>query len=217
MKLQVDSPVIQAGIKVTNLLILNLYWILGCVPLVTIGTSTIAAYTVCERLAEDRESVSMTRQFWDAYKANLWHGIVLTLIFAAAGYAAWMNWQLFDKLDGNPMGFLFLSIVLIILILAHGLYVFALEARYENRLSSALNNSRRIFLRFFPRTLGLVGILFIQYLLFFQTTYALVFVGIFLAPILAIYTTSQMAMPIFRKLEDDGLAQDALTVSGEQD
>ena len=98
MKLRVDSPVIQAGIKVTNLLILNLYWILGCVPLVTIGTSTIAAYTVCERLAEDREGVSMTRQFWGAYKANLGHGIALTLIFAAAGYAAWMNWQLFDKL-----------------------------------------------------------------------------------------------------------------------
>ena len=29
MKLRIDSPFIQTGIKLTNLLILNLFWVIG--------------------------------------------------------------------------------------------------------------------------------------------------------------------------------------------
>ena len=55
MKLRVDSPIIQAGIKLTNLLILNLYWVIGCLPLVTIGASTTAAFSVTLKMTEDGE------------------------------------------------------------------------------------------------------------------------------------------------------------------
>ncbi len=44
--MRMDSPVLAAGMRITDLLILNLYWLIGCLPLVTIGVSTIAAYTV---------------------------------------------------------------------------------------------------------------------------------------------------------------------------
>ena len=216
MKLRADSPFVQAGIKVTNLLILNIFWIVGCLPIVTIGVSTIAAYTVTLRMAEDREGIDMTRQFWEAYVANLKHGIALTLIFGVAAYAIWMNFQMFNKLSDNPIIFLILAILMILLVLVHGLYVFALEARYENGLLAGFANARRIFVRFFPRTLGLVGILFIQFLLFFETSPILIYVAIFVAPILAIYTTSQISMTIFRKLDQDSCATDALNISADR-
>ncbi|MCI1664982.1 MAG: YesL family protein [Atopobiaceae bacterium] len=216
MTLKVDSPFIQAGIKLTNLLILNLFWILGCLPIVTIGASTIAAFTVCLKISEDRESLSMTKQFWQAYVANLKHGILLTLILAAGVYAVWMNFQLFDKLSDNPVGFLILAILMVVLLVSHFLYVFALEARYENTLRQSLINARMLFVRFFPRTLGLLGILLIQYLLFFQTSSVLIYVGVFCAPILTIYTVSQVSMPIFRRLEDDSCDTDALNITGDR-
>ena len=74
MKLQVDSPVILAGIKVSNLLILNLFWVIGCLPLVTAGASTIAACTVALKMVENREGPGMTVQFWQAFVGNLKHG-----------------------------------------------------------------------------------------------------------------------------------------------
>lgn len=181
MKLQIDSPIITTGIKLTNLLILNFYWLLGCLPLVTIGTSTIAAFTVTLKMVEDREEPGMTVQFWSAYIHNLKHGIPLTLILAAAVYSIWLDFQMFNKLENNPMGFLILGLVVIFLLLAHYLYVFPLEARYENKLLTALSNSRKICIRFFVRTLGLVGILVIQVLLFTQVAPVITYIGIFAA------------------------------------
>lgn len=214
MKIRVDSPIISTGIKISNLLILNFYWFVGCLPLVTIGTSTIAAFTVTLKMSEDREGPGMTAQFWSAYIHNLKHGIPLTLIFAAAVYSVWLDFQLFDKLENNPMGFLILAIVVIFLLVVHYLYVFALEARYENRLLASLSNSRKICVRFFVRTLGLAGILFLQFLLFTRVAPVLTYIGVFCAPILMIYTTSQIAMPIFRKLETDSTAHDGFSVTG---
>jgi Predicted integral membrane protein len=217
MKINLDSPFITAGIKATNLLILNLYWFIGCLPIVTIGTSTIAAFTVTMKMVENCEEVSMTKSFWDAYRRNLKHGIVLTLILAAACYSIWIDLQLFNKMQGNPILFLILAVILIVLIILHYLYVFPLEARYENKLTTTFTNARKIFFRFFLRTLGLIGILVLQFFLFTQINLFLLYAGLFFAPILAIYTVSQIAMPIFRKLEKDSLSNDGFTITGGQD
>lgn len=208
MKLNLDSPFVTAGIKATNLLILNFFWVVGCLPLITIGTSTIAAFTVTLKMAENCEEVSMTKQFWDAYRKNLKHGILLTLILAAACYSIWIDLQLFNKMQGNPILFLILAIFMIVLILLHYLYIFALEARYENKITTGFINARKIFFRFFLRTLGMIGILVLQFFLFTQINLFLLYVGLFFAPILAIYTVSQIAMPIFRKLEADSTSSD---------
>lgn len=52
MKLRIDSPIITTGIKLSNLLILNLYWVIGCLPIITIGASTIAAFTVTLKMTD---------------------------------------------------------------------------------------------------------------------------------------------------------------------
>lgn len=214
MKLNLDSPFVTAGIKATNLLILNFFWVVGCLPLITIGTSTIAAFTVTLKMAENCEEISMTKQFWDAYRKNLKHGILLTLILAAACYSIWIDLQLFNKMQGNPILFLILAIFMIVLILLHYLYIFALEARYENKITTGFINARKIFFRFFLRTLGMIGILVLQFFLFTQINLFLLYAGLFFAPILAIYTVSQIAMPIFRKLEADSTSSDGFTITG---
>lgn len=212
MKLQVDSPVITTGIKISNLLILNFYFLVGCLPIVTIGASAIAAFTVTLKMAEDREGPGMTVQFWSAWAHNLKHGIPLTLILALGIYSVWLDFQLFNKLENNPIGFLILALAVIFLLLIHYLYIFPLEARYENKLLTALSNSRKICVRFFVRTLGLIGILVIQVLLFTQIAPFITYIGIFCGPILMIYTTSQIIMPIFRKLDKDSTAHDGFHV-----
>ena len=215
MKFRIDSPFVTVGMKIANLLILNFYWLLGCLPVITIGASTIAAFSVTLKMVEDCEGVSMTGQFWSAYFQNLKHGIPLTLIGGIVLYSVWIDWQMFEKLDGNPVGFLLLAIVAAALLLAHYLYIFPLEARYENKLSVALVNSRRICIRFFLRTLSLAGILLVQAFLF-NLNAVMMYIGVFCAPILAIYTTSQIVMPIFHKIESDSKASDGFAVTGGQ-
>lgn len=215
MKLRVDSPVIQTGIRLVDLLILNLLWAVGCIPVVTAGASTIAAFTVTLKMTEHRESSGVFAAFWRAYVQNLRHGVPLTLIFAVVVYGMWLDWQLFRNLEGNTVGFLIVGVLAGFFLLMHYLYVFPLEARYANTMWRSLSNSRRIFMRFFVRTLGLVGILVIQVLLFTQISYVLLYIGIFCLPILMIYTTSQVVMPIFRKIEKDSAAGDGFSIDRE--
>ncbi|MGM9538057.1 MAG: YesL family protein [Candidatus Onthomonas sp.] len=211
MKLTIDSPIIQKGIKITNLLMLNLFWIIGCIPIVTIGASTIAAFSVTLKIVEDREETGITRQFWSAYVKNLKHGIPLTLLLAAILYVCWIYWQLFCNLE-DGLGFLVMGLVLVLIAVFHGLYICPIEARYENGLLKNLNNARRILSRFFLKSLGLLCVLVVQVLLFTQVSYLLLYIGIFCLPILMIYTTSKTVMPIFRQLERDSKADDGFAV-----
>ncbi len=210
MKLTVDSPVIQKGIKFTNLLLLNLFWIIGSIPLITVGSSTIAAFSVTLKIAEDREEPAIARQFWSAYLKNMKHGIPLSLMLAAVIYILWLYWQLFNNLE-NGLGFLILGLLLVIFVIGHGLYICPIEARYQNSLFKNLNNARRITSRFFLKSLGLLVTLIVQVLLFTQISYVLLYIGIFCLPILMIYTTSKIVMPIFRQLEKDSKADDGFS------
>ena len=214
MKLNIESPVIEHGTRIVNLLILNLYWILGCLPVITMGASTIATFSVTMKMIDDREGMSITHAFWTAWVGNMKHGIPLTLILGVTIYSIWMDFQLFNKLENNPVIFLLSGLIMIVLMTLHFLYVFPLEARYDNYLFPALKNSRRIFTRFFLRSLSLIGILFVQVLLFGFVAPILTYIGIFCGPVLAIYTTSQIIMPIFHRLEKDNTAHDGFTING---
>lgn len=212
MKLRIDSPIITMGIKLTNLAILNLYWIIGCLPVVTIGAATIAAYTVTLKMAEDSDDDGMTVQFWKAFVQNLKHGVPLTLLLLAGVWSIWLDWQLFDKLEGNPVGFLMIALVLIFLLVIHFLYVFPLEARYENKLLKNLSNAQVLFVRFFGRSAGLVGALFLQFLFFTQVNLTISLIGVFCMPVLMIYTVSKTAMPLFRMIESGEEAEGDVTL-----
>ena len=53
--------------RIFNLMILNLLWMLCCIPIVTIGASTVALYTMTLRLVRDEEG-SLTRDFFKAFR-----------------------------------------------------------------------------------------------------------------------------------------------------
>ncbi|MDO4849713.1 MAG: YesL family protein [Coriobacteriia bacterium] len=217
MKITIESPFVQAGMKATNLLIVNFWLVVGCIPVVTAGASVTAAFTVLLKMSEDREDVGITRAFWAAWAANLKHGVLLTLALLACAWSAWMSWQLFEKLPDNPVGFLIVAFLVVLLAFTHFAYVFPLEARYKNSLLQQMRNSRLICIRFFGKTTMLAGVLGLQVLIFGFTAPVLTYAGIFFAPALAVYTTCQVAMPIFRTLEGNGMADDGITISSERD
>lgn len=200
--MRIDSPIISAGIKLTNLLILNLYLIIGCLPVITIGTSTIAAFSVTLKMTEDREGASMTVQFWKAYVKNLKHGIPLSLILLAGCGSILLDVRMIEARAGDAMGLLTAGIILILLLLLHFIYVFPLEARYQNGLLAGLANARGIFIVHLKRSLALTGILLAEFLLVTQLNTPLRTFSILFLPILMIYTISKAVMPVFRKLED---------------
>lgn len=202
-----DSKFIEFMNTLVDIVVINFLWIIGCIPIITIGTSTIAAYTLLLKIVDNAEG-KIFREFWKAYKDNFKHGTILTFIFAAAVYSVWIDFQLFDAVEGNPIIFTIIGFILVFLIVIYGIYIFPLEARYENRLSVAMSNAWRIGVRFFLRTLAIVCIVGFEVWLFYGINDILFVIGLLIGPMCIMLTISGIVMPIFRTLEKEAETPD---------
>ena len=69
--------------RVADLIILNLLCIVCCIPVVTIGPSIAAMFSVTLKMVRNEESY-IVRGFFKSFKQNLKQGIVINLIMLAA-------------------------------------------------------------------------------------------------------------------------------------
>ena len=74
-----DSPFWSFMSRLADLIILNLLWIVFCIPVVTIGASTTAMYRVTLYMVRG-EGSGVVRMFWDAFRLNLKQAVLIFLI-----------------------------------------------------------------------------------------------------------------------------------------
>ena len=142
----VDSPLYCFLSRVLDILKLNFLWILGSLPVFTIGASTTAAMSVALKLADDEEGY-IAKSYFEAYKANFKQGVPMGLIFLVAWYAVYLDFQLFGAVKNNPVILLIIGMVSVFLVIIAMIYSFSLLARYENTVVRTIqNNSTMIFL-----------------------------------------------------------------------
>ena len=79
-----QSPFFQFMGLLGDVVLLNLAWLIGCLPLVTIGASTCAAFSVAGKMAAD-ESYSVFADYRAAFKRDWKQATLLWLAFAAVG------------------------------------------------------------------------------------------------------------------------------------
>lgn len=185
--------------RLWDMLKLNILWVLCSLPVVTIGASTAAAFSITLKMVDDREGY-VARAFLQAFKANLKQGIpagILNIVFA---YALYLDFQLFHAVEGNPIWFLILGIVGSVMCVGYFLYTYALMARYENSLIATIKNSMEICIKYFGRTIFLVVILAVELVIFFFNTTTL-FLWVLIGPSVLFLTISGPAMHIFRDIE----------------
>ncbi len=84
---KIDGKLFTTLSKIGDLLILNVLWLIGCIPVVTIGVSTASMYHCCIKCVR-RDRSKIWKEFWRAYKLNLKQGIFGTLIVGALLYLA---------------------------------------------------------------------------------------------------------------------------------
>lgn len=197
----VDSPLYRFLSKLLDVIKLNFLWLLFSIPLITIGASTVAAMSVALKMADDEEGY-IGRGFLKAFKENWKQGTALWLITAAAAYAIYLDFQFFEALEGNPILFLIIGIVSIVLAVSALLYSYPLTARYENTLFRIINNSIDITRKYVGRTILLAAILCVEFILF-QYNATMLFFGILLGPGFMIFTVASFSKRIFLLIEKD--------------
>lgn len=185
--------------RLWDMIKLNFLWLICSLPIVTIGASTIAAFTITLKMVEEKEGY-VARAFFKAFKANFKQGIVIgpiTVVFAAALYLDF-------TLGKQYIGFVILGILSAFLFGIAIIYAYPLLARYENKLLKTIRNSMRIAMRYFGRTIFLVVVLVIEYIIFFRFTSITLLIGILVGPATMILTVSGFAMYFFREIEKAG-------------
>ena len=187
--------------NLTDLLIINILWILCSLPVLTLGPATIAAFDVTMKMAGEEEG-HVAAQFWQAFRNNLKTGIPYGLLLLAGCYLVWLNFSLFEQLEKHPFVLLVCGWVGGFMLVMMFLYAFALQARYRNTVLRTLKNSADIAIRYFVRTLFLLFLLVVEVFLIFWNSTTLFF-GILIGPAAIIYTISGFARYFFREIEKE--------------
>lgn len=85
-----DSPIMSFLARVADLVILNVLWLLCCLPVVTAGASTTAMYHVVRHLQEESIS-SVTRDFFRSFKSDFRQATPVYLLLLIPTAAVVMN------------------------------------------------------------------------------------------------------------------------------
>ena len=200
MKLfSIDGPLYHFFSRLLDMIKLNFLWLLFSLPVLTIGASTAAAFSVTLKMVDEREGY-IAKQFWGAFKANLKQGIPTGLLNLFFAYALYLDFQLFHAVEGNPIYFLILGIVGSIMCFGYFIYAYALMARYDNTLLKTLKNSMDISVKYFGRTIMIAVVVAVEIIIFIFNTTTL-FLGLLIGPAVVFLTISGPAMYIFRDIE----------------
>ncbi|HWT76236.1 MAG TPA: DUF624 domain-containing protein [Mobilitalea sp.] len=197
----VDSPLYKFISRLWDMIVLNFLWLVFSIPIITIGASTVAAYSVALKMVDDEEGY-IARSFVKAFKDNIRQGVVLGLIAMVAGYIVYINFALFNALDSNPLPLLLVGIVAGIYFLSSLLYAFPLAARYHNTIFQIMRNSRQICRKYFLRTIILVIFLVLMICAALWNNTTMVF-GALIGPAFLIFLSSAFSKRIFQKIEKE--------------
>lgn len=197
----IDGSLYKFLSRFWDMLVLNFLWIVFSIPIITIGASTVAAYSVALKMVDDEEGYTV-QSFVKAFKENFKQGIVLGLITIAAGYIVYINIALFNVIESNPLPLLLIGIIAGIYFTASLLYAFPIAARYHSKVLEILRNSRQICISYFLRTIIMVVLSILMILAAYWNNTTIIF-GVLIGPAFFIFTTAAFSKRIFQKIEKD--------------
>ena len=148
----IDNPLMQGLSTVADLMILNLLALTLCLPIVTVGAAATALNDAVQKLQQMSDE-SVIRMFLNSFRANAKRGIGMGLIYIGAFLLVAANYV---AAKAVIPALTFVSLAIGIILLAIGIYAFALLARFDNTVVATLKNAALLTVCYFPRTLIMV-------------------------------------------------------------
>lgn len=147
-----NSPVIAFLNKMTDLILLNVLWILCCLPVITAGAATTAAYYVSITSIRCGDGYVIKR-FFESFKKNfrqitpVWLAI---LFFGLIMTADMLFWYRQDNNFGKTM--FIISGVVAFLFFIWILWIFPVFAKLEGKTGQLLRNAVAFAIGYLPYT-----------------------------------------------------------------
>ncbi len=153
-----NSPVIAFLNKMTDLIILNVIWLLCCLPVVTVGAATTAAYYVSITSIRCGDGY-VVKRFFASFRKNflqvtpVWLGILLCSAIMTADMLFWYR-------QGNTFSkiMFIVSGVICFLFLIWGLWLFPVFAKLDGKTGQLVKNAAAFAVGYLPYTAVLLVI-----------------------------------------------------------
>lgn len=152
-----DSRLMRVMSRVGDLMVLNLLFLLTCVPVVTIGAASSSLYTVCFRFGTDREG-SLIRTYFAAFREDFRRSTLLWLAALVCGAAACVNTYVLYLLPGALRWGSVLFAMLFVLALLISSYLFPLCSQFGGGVWETARNALILSLGYLPRSVLMVAL-----------------------------------------------------------
>lgn len=124
-----------------NVFVLNIFFVIFSIPLITIGASLTALFSVCLKLI-NKEEPHLWQAFVSSFKSNFKNATIVWLILIGAFGVLWADNMLIYTVEGPLATFYtFVKIFEIVLLAIIVPFLFPLMARFENTIGNYFKNS----------------------------------------------------------------------------
>lgn len=200
-----DSRIMIFLSRVADLVILNILWLVCCIPVVTIGASTTAMYHVIRHWQKDSVS-SIMRDFFQSFKEDFKQATPVYLILLIPTVAVVINAMLIFNPENSaavPSYLLVIWFISALILLFISSFVYPVMAFFADTLFKTLRNAMVLALANLPRTILIsvlnllpVILLFVNLSFFLQSSIFWLLIG----GALVAYLNMSILKPVFKKL-----------------
>ena len=130
-----DNKFFEALGKISDIVILNFLFIISCIPIITIGASVTATYSVAMKMTKDEETY-ITKEFIRQFKENFKTSTIIWMIILVIGtvlvFDFYMSRLVLDEVMSKVLQFIFTMVSIVFVFTLT--YVFPIIAKFENTI-----------------------------------------------------------------------------------
>lgn len=209
-----ESKFVQFLAMLGNLVILNLLWLITSLPIITIGASTTAMYSVAFKYADNTDD-EIIKPFFRAFASNFKQSTLVWLPMCLVAVVLLIDgYYLISHANSAATPFLWIPFVVVLLVLMVSIaHVFPQIARFNVDTRTALHNTLLMSLLHLFQTVGIVGLNLLPWVLMLVVPEIVAMTGIFWfmfgASAIA-YFNAKVLLKMYKKHEPDPEENEAI-------
>lgn len=194
----IDGGLVRFLSKASDICIIGILWLICCLPIVTFGASTTAAYYTIIKVVK-RQRGTLSREFIQALKKNFKDSVLIHCIYLVIeGFLVFNIYHAYQSLETRDsavaLNQLFIYAAFLLLVMTAGIYTYPALSRFSMKRNELIQFSFVALCRHLPITLLLIAIFLASF-----GAMVLLPVGIIFMPGICLYLYSLIMEPVLRK------------------
>lgn len=207
--LNLDSPFMMFLSNLTDIVILNVLFLLCCIPVITIGPAITAMHYVTLKMVKDEDGY-LLKSFFKAFKENFKQSCIAWMVFLAITVVFLLDYKIL-KTAGMEENKIFMIVIgsIYLFICITAMYVFPLLSRFENTLKQTVKNALLISILHIFKTI-IMAVIYVVPFVLAPMHYNLLLVFLIIGVSGPAYINSFIWRSIFKKYEPKEIIEDEL-------